>query len=319
MFILEPYLYDRARKTFDDSGLVREMLPWTSWERMIEIQKTDGIDCFVISHEPYPDEFYRKLKKGSLIIRFGVGYDAVPVALCRELGILVANTPGTLDQSVAEHAMSLITTAARQIVKMDSDLKAGKWAPVMAEELQGQTLAIIGFGSIGRTLAKIAKFGFGMRITAFDVYEGIRTSHPDLFDKFTSSFEDAVRDADYVSLHMNLNPTSAGFINTERLGYFKRGAVLVNTARGGVIREEDLFTALKAGRLSAAALDVFQKEPYVPAPGHDLRTLPNVLLTPHIASHTTAANRRMAQSCVESAKKYAAGRISEIPIIPELR
>ncbi|MFA6508098.1 MAG: NAD(P)-dependent oxidoreductase, partial [Treponemataceae bacterium] len=206
MLVLENHNYNRAKKSFDDSGLLREVVADLGWPRMLELQAKEGIDAFIISHERFPDEFYRKLKKGSLLIRYGVGYDAVPIALCKELGILVANTPGTLDQSVAEHAMTLIAALARRLIIQDADVKAGRWAPVMAEELSGKTLAIIGFGSIGRTLARIAKLGFGMKISAFDINEKVRDAFPDLLDEFTTKFEDAVRGADYVSLHMNLNP-----------------------------------------------------------------------------------------------------------------
>ena len=319
MFILEPNLHERVPEVFDESGMVKALLPWTEWKKMLELQKKEKVKCFVISHEPYPEEFYRGLEKGSLLIRYGVGYDAVPVELCRELGILVANTPGTLDQSVAEHAAALMLAAARHIVTLDREVKSGGWNQVMAREFRGQTLALIGFGKIGRTLASIAKFGLGMRIVAFDINEGIRSSFPDLFDEFTTSFEEAVSDADFVSLHMNLNPHTRGFLNAERLKYFKSGSVLINTARGGVVNEQDLFSALKDGRIACAALDVTSAEPYVPLPGADLRTLSNVIMTPHVASNTGAANRRIAESCIENVKKYGQGKLSELTLIPELQ
>ena len=319
MFTIEPFLHARAPETFDDSGMVKEILPWTDWPRMLELQKSEDVNCFVISHEPYPDEFYKGLKKGSLVIRYGVGYDAVPVELCRELGILVANTPGTLDQSVAEHAAALMLSSARHIVAMDMSVKSGNWDQVMAREFKGQTLAVIGFGNIGRTLASIAKLGLGMRIVAFDIDEGIRSAFPELYDEFTTSFEEAVGRADFISLHINLNPNTAGFINVERLKYFKGGAVLINTARGGVINEKDLYSALKNGQIAGAALDVFENEPYVPLPGADLRTLSNVIMTPHVASHTIEANQRIAGSCIANAKKYEQGELSELTLIPELR
>lgn len=319
MFTLEPFLYERAPETFDRSGMVKQILPWTEWPRMLELQKNEDVNSFVISHESYPDDFYRGLRKGSLVIRYGVGYDAVPVELCRELGILVANTPGTLDQSVAEHAASLMMSAARHIVVMDAAVKSGTWNQIMAREFKGQTLAVIGFGKIGRTLASIAKFGLGMRIVAFDVNEGIRSAFPDLFDEFTASFREAVSEADFVSLHMNLNAGTAGFINAERLKYFKSGAILINTARGGVVNEKDLYAALEDGHLSCAALDVFENEPYLPLPDRDLRTLKNLIMTPHVASHTIEANRRIAESCIMNVNKYEQGELSDLTLIPELR
>ena len=319
MLILEEYTYNRAKPVFDESGLVKEVISGPAWRRLLEYHSAEGVDAFIISHERFPDEFYRSLRKGTLLVRYGVGYDSVPVALCRELGVLVANTPGTLDQSVAEHAITLIASIARHIQPHDTDMKAGVWNALMAEELSGKTLAIAGFGSIGRTLARIAKHGFGMRVIAFDVNEKVGESYPDLFDKFTTRFDDAVGEADYVSLHMNLNPATTGFINAERLKRFKKGAVLVNTARGGIVNEDDLFVALRDGPLSFAGLDVFVHEPYAPSGKYDLRKLPNALLSPHVASHTVAANRRMAESAIKSIMLYEAGRIAEIPLVPELR
>jgi lactate dehydrogenase-like 2-hydroxyacid dehydrogenase len=320
MLILEEYTYNRARTVFDESGLVKEVVSGPGWPRMLKANLEEGINSFIISHERFPDdEFYRKLKRGTLLVRLGVGYDSVPVILCRDLGLLVANTPGTLDQSVAEHAMTLISSLARLVIIQDSDLKAGRWSPVMAEELSGKKLAIIGFGSIGRSLARIAKLGYGMKVTAFDVNEKIREIHSELFDFFTTRFEEAVRDADYVSIHMNLNASTVNFINRERLKCFKRGAAIVNTSRGGVIDEDDLYEALTDGTLSSAGLDVFVNEPYFPSGKYDIRKLPNVVLSPHVASHTPAANRRMGESALRSVKLHEEGRLGEIPIVPELR
>ena len=189
----------------------------------------------------------------------------------------------------------------------------------MAEELSGKTLAVLGFGKIGRSLARIAKLGYGMNVVAFDVNEEVSRNSQELFDAFTTDFEEAVREADYVSLHVNLGPSTQGFINEGRLRSFKKGAVLVNTSRGGLVNEDDLYAALSSGVLSSAALDVFVNEPYRPSGTHDLRKLPNVLLSPHVASHTEAANRRMAESAIRSVLLYGEGQFEKIPIIPELR
>ncbi|MFA6507648.1 MAG: NAD(P)-dependent oxidoreductase, partial [Treponemataceae bacterium] len=114
-------------------------------------------------------------------------------------------------------------------------------------------------------------------------------------------------------------PSTVKFINTERLSVFKKGAVLINTSRGGLVNEDDLYGALSDGTLAFAGLDVFANEPYALSGVKDLRKLPNVVLSPHVASHTVAANRRMAASALKSIELFKAGRISEIPIIPELR
>ncbi len=319
MFITEPFVHARGGEVFDKSGMMRDLIPWTNWQRMIELQKAEDINCFVISHERYADEFFHSLKKGSLLIRYGVGYDSVPLNLCSELGILLAHTPGTLHQSVAEHVVALMISIARHIPEMNRTVKNGNWQNIMGDELNDRAIAIAGFGTIGRTLAKILKFGFGMKVIAFDTYAEIENLYPDLFDEFTSDFNKAVADADYVSIHMSLNPSTRGFINKQRLDNFKPGAVLINTARGGVVEESDLYDSLTSGPIAYAGLDVFQHEPYIPEPGKDLRTLENVVFTPHVASHTIQSNQRMAVSCINSVKSYLAGRLQEIPVVPELK
>jgi phosphoglycerate dehydrogenase-like enzyme len=173
MIYLEEYTYNRGKVAFDASQLVKEVIPENAWERMLEVQKSEGINAFIISHEVFPESFYRGLNPGSLLVRLGVGYDSVPIDLCKELGILVANTPGTLNQSVAEHAMTMMASYSRHIIEHDEGLRKGKWNPQMAEELAGKTLAIIGFGGIGRSLAKIAKYGYGMKVVAFDINEEV--------------------------------------------------------------------------------------------------------------------------------------------------
>jgi phosphoglycerate dehydrogenase-like enzyme len=320
MLILEEYVYNRAKSVFDASGLVKEVVAGDGWPRLLRAHLEEGMNAFIISHERFPeDEFYCKLRKGTLLVRLGVGYDSVPIALCKERGLLVANTPGTLDQSVAEHAMTLISALARRVTEHDASLKAGRWAPIMAEELSGKKLAVIGFGSIGRSLARIARQGYGMNVVAFDIVEKIRDLYPELYDTFTTSFDEAVRDADYVSIHMNLNASTAKYLNKDRFRLFKKGAAMVNTSRGGVVDEDDLYEALADGTLSAAGLDVFVHEPYKPSGTHDLRTLPNVVLAPHVASHTVAANRRMGESALRSVRLFEEGKISDIPLVPELR
>ena len=280
MLVLEDYIYEKGKKTFDDSGMLREVIPYGDWKRILELHAAEGIGVFIVSHEKFPEAFYRGLKKGSLIVRYGVGYDSIPLELCRSLGLLVANTPGTLEQSVAEHAMTLVTALTRRLCFLDAEMKAGRWPAYVAEELSGRTLAVVGFGSIGRAVARIAKLGYGMRVVAFDVNAAVRDAFPGLFDEFTTDFAEAVRDADYVSINVNLSPSTAGFIDAERLRAVKKGAILVNTSRGGVINEEAVYKALEDGTLAAAGLDVFVEEPFPAGGAWDFRRLPNVLLTP---------------------------------------
>jgi len=319
MLYLEEYTYNRGKRVYDASHKVAEVFAQDAWKQMLSVQAEKGVMSFVISHEEFPEEFYRGLKRNTLLVRMGVGYDSVPIALCKELGILVANTPGTLNQSVAEQAIGMLLTFVRRAVEHDQSMKQGQWKPLSGQEIAGKTLAVIGFGSIGRQIAKIAKLGFGMRIVAFDKYEQAVTSHPDLYDVYTDNLKQAFGQADFVSINLNLSSETNKIINAEVLGAAKKEVVLINTSRGGVMDEDALYDALKRGTIAGACLDVFTREPYVPLAGKDLRTLGNVLLAPHVASNTMEANDNMARSTLESIRLYEEGELSKIPIVPELR
>lgn len=319
MLYLEEYTYNRGKRVFDASGLVAEVFRDNAWERMLQVQYEKGVKSFIISHEAFPEAFYRGLERNTLLVRLGVGYDAVPLQLCKELGILVANTPGTLNQSVAEHAMSMMLAFARKTIEHNQSMKQNQWAPICGQEIAGKTLAIIGFGSIGRQIAKIAKYGFAMKIVAFDKYKEAATSHPDLVDVYTDNLQEAFANADYVSINLNLSSETLRIINKDVLSASKKNLVLINTSRGGVIDEPDLYDALQNHVLAGACLDVFTAEPYVPTPGADFRTLDTVIVSPHVASNTIEANDNMARSTLESIRLYEQGEYAKIPIVPELR
>jgi phosphoglycerate dehydrogenase-like enzyme len=197
--------------------------------------------------------------------------------------------------------MLLIGAAARALLPAATRTAQRVWAPVTGGELQGKTLAIIGCGAIGRCVARIASLGYGMQVVGCsrpDVPPPAALEH---FHVVTNDFSAAVRDADVVSLHMTASGDNVHFINRARLSALGARAWLINTARGSILDEGALFDALVSGRLAGAALDVFACEPYAPANGSgDLRSLPNVILTPHIGSNTVAANSRMAESALHN-------------------
>lgn len=246
----------------------------------------------------YQDALYAALPRGSVLARYGVGHDGIDKPRATAAGLLCTNTPGVLHPSVAELTLLLILAAARHLEAVVGDMRAGTWAPRPGRELRGRTLAIVGCGIIGRATARIARAGFGMRVVGYR-RSGAGPADED-FDAITGDFAEAVRDAHYVSLHIPASPENAGFINRDRIERMRRDAWLVNTARGVVVDEADLYDALAAGRLAGAAIDVFEREPYVPVPGKDLRTLPNVVLVPHIGSNTAEANVRMAERALRN-------------------
>lgn len=282
-------------------------------ETMLELHNK-GINCFVIGAEAYSREFYHSLHQGSAVIRYGVGYNAVPIDICKTRKIKVGYTPGTLTDSVAEHTLALLLAVTRNIPVLHQSVKEHIWKGITGMELKGKTIAIIGFGQIGQAVAKIAKWGFGMKISAFDLIE---IKDDLLLDSFSNNFYDAVKDADIVTLHLASTPQTKNFINREKIEMMKDGTILINTARGDLIEEKDLYEALQIGKISAAGLDVFEIEPYRPKPDYDFRNLSNVVLTPHCGSNTAEASNRIANLVVKNILAYYSS--TEMILIPEMK
>ena len=269
-----------------------------------------------MGNREYSGPLYDAMPAGGLIARFGVGHDGIDKSRATAAGLLCTNTPGVLDQSVAEHAMLLVAAAARRLSSALASLANGTWASAPGRDLYGKKLAIIGCGGIGRAVARIATLGYGMQVTGCTRPDAPSPPAIDHFARVTNDFAAAVRDADFVSLHMPARPDTARFINGERLAQMSSGAWLINTARGAVVDEVALFESLAAGRIAGAALDVFAREPYVPAEGGgDLRSLPNVILTPHVGSNTLESNRRMAERALQNVRLAQAGEFERMDLL----
>ena len=257
-----------------------------------------GASHAIVGIQPYVGPLYAALKRGAVLARFGVGHDSIDKAQATAAGLLVTNTPGALDDSVAELTMALILAAARHIPTVTRDTREGGWRQIVGVELRERTLAVIGCGAIGCRVARIASRGFGMRVIGVKAHDTNRERlMADFgFDSIVTDLAPAVANADFVSLHVPGTPATRHLLNAERLAMLPAGAWLINTARGSVVDEAALYDALAAGRLGGAALDVCEREPYAPAdPGRDLLALPNVILTPHVGSSTRQACVRMAR------------------------
>lgn len=285
--------------------------------------RATGARAVVVGVSPYVGPLYEALAAAApaILARFGVGHDRIDKALAARHGIVVTNTPGVLDQSVAEHTFALLLALCRHVARGHAEVTAGGFSAQTGTELGGQTLGLIGFGPIARRVACIGSGGFGLRVIACgrrspdELARDEGRSLPDLLARhgvaeYTAD-ADRVLTADIVSLH--LPGSVAGFLDTERLSRMRPGALLVNTARGSVIDEPALYDALAAGHLKGAALDVYAREPYQPAdPNRDLRTLPNVLLTPHVGSNTAECNARMATAVIRNLTAFADGRLDDL-------
>ena len=272
--------------------------------------------CVIVGNRQYSGALYEALPPGGLIARFGVGHDGIDKARATAAGLLCTNTPGVLDQSVAEHAMLLVAAAARKLTPALSSMASGAWISAAGRDLYGKKIAVVGCGGIGRAVARIAAHGYGMHVIGCTRPDAPLPAAIDHFERVTNDFADAVRDADFVSLHMPARPDTLRFINRERLAHMNNQSWLINTARGAVVDEPALFDALAAGRIAGAALDVFAREPYVPAEGGgDLRSLPNVILTPHVGSNTIESNRRMAERALQNVQFALAGEPGRMDLL----
>jgi glyoxylate reductase len=229
-----------------------------------------------------------------VVANVAVGYDNVDVGAAREHGIVVCNTPGVLDETTADLAFTLILSAARLAHEAETDLRAGDWhgwgiTQYLGRDVHGATLGIVGYGRIGRAVARRAS-GFGMQ-----VLHHARTDSGE--PGFVADLDELLAAADVVSLHVPGGDASRHLIDARRLALMKPTAVLVNTARGSVVDEDALADALHNGRLFAAGLDVFEREPEV----HPrLLSAPNAVLLPHIGSASQATRTRMARLAAQA-------------------
>jgi len=219
---------------------------------------------------------------------------------------------------VAEHTLWLIGALARHVPAMHGDLAGGTWQARMGHEVRGNRLAVLGCGSIGARVARMASLGLGMAVVGFDCAP--RDALPGLcgleLHDFTADLAEAVAEADYVSVHLPAIAATHHLCDASFFAAVRRGASFVNTSRGSLVDERALFEALASGQLAAAALDVFEHEPYEPVdPAMDLRTLDNVILTPHAASTTAEACRAVAESALANVRAGLERRFGDMALL----
>jgi glyoxylate reductase len=250
---------------------------------------TDRIDASVL------DAAGPQLK---VVSNFAVGVNNIDLAACRDRGVKVGNTPGVLTEATADIAVTLLLAAARRLGESRDDAKAGRWLtwePLgwLGADLAGRTLGIVGMGRIGYATAKRLHHGWGMNV----IYTA-RTNKPDADRDLKAkrvSFDDLLATADFVSVHVDLNPQTVGLFGASQFAKMKPTAVFVNTARGPHVDQAALANALRSGQIFAAGLDVTDPEPLPPT--HELYALPNCVIAPHIASATTDTRNAMAKLC----------------------
>ena len=240
-------------------------------------------DAILNTYLPWSAESIGRLAKCRIIARYGIGFDNVDLAAARDAGIVVTNVPDYSVEEVATHGLALILAALRKVVAADRSVRAGEWSvdhfrPI--RRLSTLTIGLVGYGRIGRQIAAPLE-ALGATIVAHDPYLSPGPELPPLL-----SLDELLGTADVISLHLPLNDETRGIIGTGTLANVKEGAILVNTSRGPLIDLDALGEALRSGRLSAAALDVFDTEPIDPARIEDF---PNLIATPHMAYYSEEA------------------------------
>ncbi|HEY6002380.1 MAG TPA: D-glycerate dehydrogenase [Anaeromyxobacter sp.] len=244
------------------------------------------------------------------VASYGVGVNHLDLDACRARKVLVTNTPGVLTDATADHALALLFAAARRVVDGDRVVRAGAWKAVdpafmLGTDVTGKTLGIVGFGRIGQAVARRAR-GFDMAI----LYASPRDMGVPGARRVP--LEALLAESDFVSLHTPLTKDTENLLSRERIARMKRGAIVVNTARGGVIDDVALAEALASGQLGGAGLDVFRDEPRVPAA---YLGLDNVVLTPHLGSGTRETRAAMARLVLEDALRVAKGEPPRHPVV----
>lgn len=233
--------------------------------------------------------------------RAGVGVDTIDVAAASEQGIAVLTAPAGNSISAAELTMGLLLSLARKLPAADRSMRAGEWErkAFMGFELHGKTLGLVGAGRIGGQVAKRAR-AFGMRVLVYDPWLTAARAHE--LDVELASLDAVLTTAHVLSVHVPLTEETTGLIGTAELARTRPGAVLLNVARGGVVDEAALLAALQQGQLAGAALDVYAREP-LPA-DHPFRSLPNVVLTPHLGASTNEAQLNVAVEICEAVRNF---------------
>jgi glyoxylate reductase len=270
---------------------------------------TDRIDAALMDAAP-------RLK---VVSNYAVGFNNIDVAAATARGIAVGNTPGVLTDATADMAFCLLIAAARRLVESVDYAQAGgwkTWEPMghLGQDLAGRTLGIIGMGRIGYALARRCRFGWDMQLLYYDQYRNEKAESE--LGARPVDLDTLLNQADFVSVHTDLNATTRGLFNRDQFRKMKPTAVFVNTARGPIVVEKDLIDALKNGVIFAAGLDVTDPEP----PDHtsELLHLPNLIVAPHIASATVGTRNEMASICANNLLAGLSGQPLPAWVNPEV-
>lgn len=303
---------EHLKQKVDFSEWPSEDQPMTKEQLLEAVQDVDGL--ISVLSDPIDAEVLAAAPNLKGISQLAVGFNNIDLSEATKRGVRVTNTPDVLTNATADLTFAMLLAAARKLSQASEEVREGKWKSwsllqLAGKELSGSTIGILGFGRIGQAVARRAK-GFDM-----DVIYWNRSKKPEAEAQIGATyheFHDVLKQADFLVIMLPFAPELKYLIGAEELAMMKKDAILVNTARGGLVDEAALYEALTSGKLAAAGLDVFEQEP-VPT-DHPLLTLPNVEVAPHIGSSTLATRMEMAHLTVRNLLAVLEGKEPETPV-----
>ena len=305
---------DPEREVLEAAGIELVVAPDTSETTLADLA-TD-VDAIMFCFAQVTGQVLESAKNCKIAARYGIGVDNVDIPKATELGIVVTNVPDYCMDEVTDHALGMILALNRRLVPHNRSVLSGGWDTVALNQpmhrTRGATLGIVGFGRIGRSLADKA-VGFGMHILTYDPL--IKPGAP--LDGVTAvSFDDLLKESDFISLHVPLIPSTENLISAPQLAKMKPGSILINCARGGLIDQEALAVALQSGHIAGAGLDVV--EPTPPDPNSALLSQENVIITPHTAFFSQASTLELERRTAAEVVRVLNGEIPENLINPDV-
>jgi D-3-phosphoglycerate dehydrogenase len=293
----------------DDLHAIAEVVKCENNREETLISAVKNVDLIIVScFTRITARVFGNAKKLKAVLKYGVGVDNIDLEAATRKGALVVNCPQYGSDTIAEHAFALILCLAKKLIQIDKVMRKKAWIwpsqKFLGIDLLGKTIGLIGFGRIGRAMARKAG-GFGMKIIIYDPY-----IDPDLVKDFAArlvSLDTLLQTADVVSIHCILTPETENLIDAQKLQHMKQTSLLIDVSRGAIIDEKALAAALKENRIAGAGLDVFAQEPL--ESNHPFLDLDNVILTPHLAWYTKEAYERLEKETLQRASEVLEGKI----------
>ncbi len=297
-----------------DFSSLKSLGVYESYENSTEdeaIERAADADCIITNKVPIGIDAVRSLKKLKLVAVIATGYNVVDLKAARDHGLAVCNVPGYAADTVPQHTFALILNLATGAYRYHADVMNGEWARADSFtllryhtfELARKTIGIIGFGTIGRGVARIAE-AFGMRVLAYDALEIMHEKYGN------TPLDILLRESDVVTVHSPLTEETRNLINAKAIAMMKKSAILINTARGGIVNEVALADALNSERIAGAGVDVLTVEP--PRDGNPLLNAKNIIITPHSAWSTREARQRLVDETAENIRAFFEGHARNV-------